>query len=477
MPILAYRPEEMLLLSSLCVKPPNELSPMRRHFIRAPRISSPETAANTIKDLLSRGQLFAGGDGKIHLDPNIQPLFWILNSPEQVISFSRFAQPDMAECYFCSSGSLWVQDAVNFNEKVELVLYPFTWENVRTWFCDDLLKDVTPGAGSSPAQSFDLHMAELLLLLAVQEEYGSRVLKVNRRLEPKELWVGLDQLSRRELLDALAPVGSIFMPVERFRAFLGDRDLLQKIANGLSRRGFLQESGGSVRFAETGKRFFDPGRMLACLTTKTFGKTLRAKVLYVFNDGGLLLEESPGQELAVRASWIPGSAGKAVFFDKLTDGLVVLQASAPVGPRKKPAIRKAVPKAPPAAAKPVMPTRPTPPSAPPSRGEVPPTIFMTAPELPPLRLVIESGLQAGSTVELKANTILGRLEGSGLWVNDPRVSRRHAEFRRALDGSWTLTDLKSANGTFINDTRLQETSTLKPGDRIRVAETVFVVAP
>ncbi len=473
MPIIAYRPEEMLLLSSFCVKPPNELSPMRRHYIRAEKLSTPETAASAIEGLLKRGQLFTGNDGKIHLDPNIQPLFWMLNAPSQVLAFSRFAQPDMAECYFCASGSLWVQDVVNFNEKVELVLYPFSWDEIQTWFCDDLLKDVSLSPGTVPLGSFDLHLAELLLLLAVQEEYGRRVLQARRRLDAKEMWVGLDQLSRRDLLDTLAPVAAIFMPPERFRAFMGDRDLLEKIAEGLARRQFLQSSGGAVRFAQRGKLLFDPGRMKACLTAKSFGQTLRAKVLYVYGDGALLLEESDLKELSIRASWIPGSAGKQAFFKRLTEGLVAPVTPTQAGQRKKPLIRKAAakpPQAPPSVTEHAVAPAPLP-------NEAPPTVYMQAPELPPLRMAVESGIGTGKTIELKANGVLGRLEASAVFVNDPRVSRRHAEFRRALDGSWTVTDLKSANGIFLNEKRLEGTAALKAGDRLRVAETVFLVEP
>jgi pSer/pThr/pTyr-binding forkhead associated (FHA) protein len=67
------------------------------------------------------------------------------------------------------------------------------------------------------------------------------------------------------------------------------------------------------------------------------------------------------------------------------------------------------------------------------------------------------------------------VDDSAVRVDDPRVSRRHAEFRRAVEGTWTLTDLGSANGTFVNGAPLKGTIALKPGDRVRVAETVFRV--
>jgi FHA domain-containing protein len=52
----------------------------------------------------------------------------------------------------------------------------------------------------------------------------------------------------------------------------------------------------------------------------------------------------------------------------------------------------------------------------------------------------------------------------------PNISRRHAEV--SVDGgSITVTDLGSANGTFVNDTRLAPRTSTRagPGDRIRLA--------
>src|SRR4029434_6131045 len=47
------------------------------------------------------------------------------------------------------------------------------------------------------------------------------------------------------------------------------------------------------------------------------------------------------------------------------------------------------------------------------------------------------------------------------------VSRRHAEIRFA-DGQYTITDLKSFNGTLINDQRITETVPLFDGDQIQL---------
>jgi len=58
-------------------------------------------------------------------------------------------------------------------------------------------------------------------------------------------------------------------------------------------------------------------------------------------------------------------------------------------------------------------------------------------------------------------------------LSDQTVSRRHAELK-ASSGHWTLTDLSSANGTFVNGVRVNGTVRLKHGDQIRMGGTLMV---
>ena len=58
-------------------------------------------------------------------------------------------------------------------------------------------------------------------------------------------------------------------------------------------------------------------------------------------------------------------------------------------------------------------------------------------------------------------------------LTDYTVSRRHAELRQSGRG-WSLDDLKSANGTFLNGRRLERPVRLKDGDQIKMGSTVIV---
>lgn len=66
-------------------------------------------------------------------------------------------------------------------------------------------------------------------------------------------------------------------------------------------------------------------------------------------------------------------------------------------------------------------------------------------------------------------TVIGRSSGCDIVVDDPNVSRRHAEIRRMGEG-YSLVDLGSTNGTEVNGQRVGETS-LMNGDVIGVGTT------
>ena len=69
---------------------------------------------------------------------------------------------------------------------------------------------------------------------------------------------------------------------------------------------------------------------------------------------------------------------------------------------------------------------------------------------------------------------IGRQAGTYLLIDHPSVSRRHAEIAYA-NGQYVLRDLGSANGTFVNDTRLEANSAhiLKSGDQICFGKVLF----
>lgn len=83
-------------------------------------------------------------------------------------------------------------------------------------------------------------------------------------------------------------------------------------------------------------------------------------------------------------------------------------------------------------------------------------------------------LADGSRIEVGDDPIvIGRLPECTVTVNDPNVSRRHAEVRRSDDGAGAVVhDLQSTNGTRVNGTPVRD-HRLMDGDEITVGTTTM----
>ncbi|MCS6971337.1 MAG: adenylate/guanylate cyclase domain-containing protein [Planctomycetota bacterium] len=85
-------------------------------------------------------------------------------------------------------------------------------------------------------------------------------------------------------------------------------------------------------------------------------------------------------------------------------------------------------------------------------------------------LVFLSGTRAGEVVPVKSSLLAGRSPECSLEIPDPNASRQHA--RLIFDGtSLSIVDNRSANGTFVNERRINEPTRLKHDDIIRMGET------
>lgn len=88
------------------------------------------------------------------------------------------------------------------------------------------------------------------------------------------------------------------------------------------------------------------------------------------------------------------------------------------------------------------------------------------------QLNMKLGPTPGKLIQLgKAELLVGRELSNDIVISDADVSRKHARLVQQGD-SYLLEDVGSTNGTFINGQRLTAPQLLRPGDRIRLGETV-----
>jgi predicted component of type VI protein secretion system len=85
-------------------------------------------------------------------------------------------------------------------------------------------------------------------------------------------------------------------------------------------------------------------------------------------------------------------------------------------------------------------------------------------------LVIKTGESQGMKLRLgKAIANLGRRETNEVFLDDPNISRVHAQIE-LLQDEYILTDLGSLNGTYLNGKRIRR-ARLNSGDQIKLGKT------
>ncbi|MDF4249260.1 FHA domain-containing protein [Streptomyces sp. WMMB303] len=86
-------------------------------------------------------------------------------------------------------------------------------------------------------------------------------------------------------------------------------------------------------------------------------------------------------------------------------------------------------------------------------------------------LIVRRGPNSGSRFLLDGDlTTAGRHPESDIFLDDVTVSRRHVEFRRGSDGVFTVADVGSLNGTYVNRERIETAVPLGNGDEVQIGK-------
>jgi pSer/pThr/pTyr-binding forkhead associated (FHA) protein len=89
-----------------------------------------------------------------------------------------------------------------------------------------------------------------------------------------------------------------------------------------------------------------------------------------------------------------------------------------------------------------------------------------------VELLVVEGPDQGRSFSLGPQSVLGRDPTAAVNLTDGEVSRRHA-IVTAGEGAVTVEDLGSSNGTFVEDDRIADETEIRPGQRLRIGQTVL----
>ncbi len=92
------------------------------------------------------------------------------------------------------------------------------------------------------------------------------------------------------------------------------------------------------------------------------------------------------------------------------------------------------------------------------------------PRIPTLALRSGKHTYRFSTPEV----VIGRAPDCDCVLDDNTVSARHSLITYK-QGQWWLRDAGSTNGTYLNDTRLEEAAVLRDGDQVRCGQVVLSI--
>ncbi|MET0469065.1 MAG: FHA domain-containing protein [Aeromicrobium sp.] len=85
-------------------------------------------------------------------------------------------------------------------------------------------------------------------------------------------------------------------------------------------------------------------------------------------------------------------------------------------------------------------------------------------------LLVQRGPDSGARFLLDSEVVsVGRYPDSDIFLDDISVSRRHGTFTRSGSG-YTVTDLGSLNGTYVNRDRIDGEVALSGGDEVQIGK-------
>jgi len=109
----------------------------------------------------------------------------------------------------------------------------------------------------------------------------------------------------------------------------------------------------------------------------------------------------------------------------------------------------------------------------PAEGPGQTVLIPRVPAQPKVLAMLVNRKQPQERYDVTASTEVGRGTTNHVLLQNATVSRQHAKIKEE-QGEFKVYDLASANGTFVNDSKVMDPVTLKDGDVVRFGEVEFL---
>ncbi len=296
MPILALSTEEAVILSAIAKTEPNKISPMQKLYLLSQFAFDEKAFTKSVPSFLDKQLILIDKEEKLHLSRELEPVFWTLNKPHEVVSLSRKSSPDTKETILCRNGNLWIQQITGITEDVEIISYPYNLEALIKWFSNDFLNGIhfNSSMAAFPASCFEISSQGVYLLLAMQQIYRDRVIK-NIELHEDALWISQDDLRSATVIDGFYNLGGTMIEPNKMLGFLNESKNLENAKNLLLSKELLVREGGKIAFSALAKKLFDPGRLQDLILFKHTKDIISYKTVNVM-DGGFVVFEQSGED-------------------------------------------------------------------------------------------------------------------------------------------------------------------------------------
>jgi S1-C subfamily serine protease len=94
-----------------------------------------------------------------------------------------------------------------------------------------------------------------------------------------------------------------------------------------------------------------------------------------------------------------------------------------------------------------------------------------------MKLFVRSGAAAGTSIDLVGSVVVGRGDDCDVVLPDEKASRQHARITAAADGTATVEDLGSTNGTYVRGSRIHRPTAVGQADELVIGDTRLGLSP